>query len=291
MKRYFQKNNVFNTTIMLPAIIFLMVVLVFPLGWSFYTSLTSLELLSPGDTEFIGLNNYINSVKDANFLNALKNNTWFTIVSLCFQLTISLAIAYLLSSKKLALRGLYRTILLLPMFVAAVVVGFQWKWLFIDRYGIINQILKVFGVKEIYWLTDKFLAKISIIIADSWNAIPFMVLVIHASMLMVPTDIYESSQIDGANEWNMFRYITLPFIKPAILLVLIIRGMDSLKIFDAIYILTKGGPANETELLSLYIFRQAFTNFKMGYASALSFLQFILILIFSVFLIKTLIKK
>jgi len=291
MKRIVQKDNVFNTTLMLPAIIFLIIMLLFPLGSSLYTSMTSLDLINPGSTEFIWFDNYIHSFNDMDFINSLKNSLWFTIISLSFQLIISLGIAYLLSSKILAFRGLYRTILLLPMFVAAVVVGFQWKWLLIDRYGVINQILKIFDINEIYWLTDKFLAKISIIIADSWSAIPFMVLIIHASMLMVPTDVYEASQIDGANEWNTFKYITLPFIKPAILLVLVMRGMDSIKTFDLIYILTRGGPANETELLSLYIFRQAFTNFKMGYASALSFLQFGLILIISIFLIRTLIKK
>jgi multiple sugar transport system permease protein len=290
-RKYFKSERTFNTVIMVPALIFLMAMMLFPLAQSFYTSFTSMNLIKPGSTNFIGLNNYLEAFRDPYFINALKNSAWFTTITIIFQLVLGLVIAQLLSYRKLVFRGFWRTLLLLPMFVASVVVGFQWKWLLIDRYGVINQILRIFNIKEIYWLTDKFLAKLSVIITDSWSAIPFMVLVIHASILMIPTDISEAAQIDGASGFKLFRYITLPSIKPAILIVLLIRVMDSLKTFDAIYVLTRGGPASETELLSLYVFRQAFTNFKMGYASAISYLQFFLILAFSIILIRSFVKR
>jgi multiple sugar transport system permease protein len=289
--KLFRRDKIFSIIIIIPALIILIGLLGYPLYQSFYNSFTSLDLKEIENTEFVGINNYIEAFQDPDFINSLKANAWFTTSTIIFQFIIGLIIALTLSYRRLAARGVFRTLLFIPMFVAPVVIGYQFMWLFNDKFGVLNEILRLLGFKDVFWLAGGLITKISVIIADSWNAIPFMVLVLGASIITIPQEQIEAAQIDGSSGWKLFRYIILPNIKYAIIVVLLIRVMDSIKTFDIIYVLTRGGPATQTELISLNIFKQSFSFFRMGYASALSYIQFFIILAFSIILIRGLVKR
>jgi len=157
------------------------------------------------------------------------------------------------------------------MLLSPIVVAIGWRLLYDTSYGVINGALAAIGVSAVPWLSSPKLALISLVLVDVWQWTPFVFLILLAGLAALPEEPYEAARIDGAGPWRQFRDITLPLLKPAILVALLLRTMDSLRLFDNVYILTRGGPGNSTETLSYFIYRTAFENFDLGYASAISF--------------------
>jgi len=223
------------------------------------------------------------------FRTALVHTFVYAVVALTFEFLLGLALALLLNQQMRG-RGLFRASLLVPMMLPSVVVGIVWRLMLNPDFGAINGTLKHFGVntESLTWTASPRLALLSVIAVDVWQWTPFVFLVLLAGLQAIPQEPYEAALIDGSSRWQTFRHITLPLLKPAILIVLLLRTIDLVRVFDQIFILTEGGPAFATETISLYIYRTAFRFFDFGYAAAMSFVLLALTNIISVVYIKLL---
>jgi multiple sugar transport system permease protein len=234
-----------------------------------------------------GLGNFIRLFSDNFFLTALLHTLVFTIAALTLEFVFGLGLALLLNQ---AVRGrsIFRASLLVPMMLPTVVVGVVWRLMLNPNFGAINGTLQRFGINTegLTWTASPRLAFLSVIAVDVWQWTPFVFLVLLAGLQAIPQDPYEAARIDGSSSWQTFRHITLPLLKPAILIALLLRTMDLLRVFDQIFILTEGGPGFATETVSLYIYRTAFRFFDFGYAAAMSFLLLILTNVISTIYIR-----
>jgi multiple sugar transport system permease protein len=223
------------------------------------------------------LQNFARLAGDGFFLTALAHTFVYAAAALTIEFLLGLALALLLNSQMRG-RGLFRAVLLVPMMLPAVVVGVVWRLMLNPNFGAINGTLKRIGLNTdaLTWTASPKLAMASVIIADVWQWTPFMFLILLAGLQAIPQEPYEAASIDGSSAWQTFRHITLPLLKPAILVALLLRTMDLLRVFDQIFILTEGGPGFATETVSLYIYRTAFRFSNFGYAAAMSFVLLII---------------
>jgi multiple sugar transport system permease protein len=265
-----------------PALALLFLITVYPVLYVFYLSLRR-ELLIFHISRFVGLGNYLFLLQDDRFWNALKNTAYFTAVSVSIELLIGLSIAILLNRPS-RFKGLVRAVVLIPWAIPTVVSARMWEWIFNSDFGVLNYLL---GAK-INWLGDPFWAMHAAILTDVWKTTPFVVILLTAGLQVIPGELYRAAKTDGAGNWAIFRRITLPLLMPVILVVLIFRTLDAFRVFDVIYVLTGGGPANTTETLSIYAYKVLFQTLQFGYGSALSVMVFLLIGSISVFYIKIL---
>lgn len=268
----------------LPAIIILLIVTIYPLIYVFYLSLhRNMPIFEI--SRFVGLKNYIFLLKDERFWNALKNTLYFTGLSVAAELLLGLAIAVSLD-RPFKGRGAIRAIVLIPWAIPTVVSAKMWEWIYNPDFGILNYI---FGT-NINWLGSPFWAINAAVFMDVWKTIPFAVLLFMAGLQVIPRELYQAAKVDGASNWQVFIHITLPFLRPIILVVLLFRTLDAFRVFDAIYVLTGGGPGNTTETLSIYAYKTLFQTLQFGYGSALSVIVFLCVGIISLFYVKMLTK-
>lgn len=218
------------------------------------------------------LDNFSRLFSDAFFLSALLHTLFYALIALTCELLLGLGLAVLLN-REMRARSLFRAGLLVPMMLPPVVVGVVWRLALNPNFGAINGTLKSFGLdtESLTWTASPRLAFLSVIAVDVWQWTPFVFLILLAGLQAIPQEPYEAARMDGSSAWQTFRFITLPLLKPAILIVLLLRTMDLLRVFDQIFILTEGGPGFATETVSLYIYRAAFRFGNFGYAAAMSF--------------------
>lgn len=216
--------------------------------------------------------NFARLASDGFFLTAMAHTFVYSATALTAEFLLGLGLALLLN-QQIRGRGLFRAALLVPMMLPAVVAGVVWRLLLNPNFGAINGTLKQAGIdtESLTWTASPRLALLSVIAVDVWQWTPFVFLVLLAGLQAIPQEPYEAALIDGSSRWQTFRHVTLPLLKPAILIVLLLRTMDLLRVFDQIFILTEGGPGFATETISLYIYRTAFRFFDFGYAAAMSF--------------------
>jgi len=267
-----------------PTVFLLLVLTVYPLIYAVIASFHVINIRT-GENVFVGFKNFIEIFKDQYFWNAFKNTIIFTGVGVTIEFTLGLILALFLSSKIVG-RNIFRSLLLSPMMLPPIVVAVIFKIIYIPEFGIINWLLGLFGIRGILWEASVHTALPSLILVDIWEWTPFMFLILLAGLQSLPLDPYEAAVVDGASGSQIFRYITFPLLKPVIVIALLLRTMDTLRIFDQIFIMTGGGPANTTETLSLYIYRHGFRFYNIGYATAMSFLLLIFTVIISNFFIK-----
>ncbi len=267
-----------------PALVLLSLVTVYPIFYVFYLSLYR-KLLIFDISKFVGLENYLFLFGDDRFWNALKNTVYFTAVSVSLELILGLCIALLLQ-RSFRLRGVMRAIVLIPWAIPTVVSARMWEWIYNTDFGILNYII---GTK-INWLGNPFLAMNAAVFMDVWKTTPFVAILLMAGLQVIPQELYQAAKVDGAGRWTTFKTITLPLLKPVILVVLLFRTLDAFRIFDAIYVLTGGGPANATETLSIYAYKVLFQTLQFGYGSTLSVVVFLCIGCISILYIKLLSK-
>ncbi len=268
-----------------PTVAVLLALSIYPLIFAIKTSLQN----NAGQWT---LGNLARLASDQFFLSALLHTFIYAAVALTFEFFFGLGLALLLD-RNLRGRGFFRAIMLAPMMLPPVVVGVVWRLMYNSDFGAINGTLKFFGIhtESLVWTASPTLALLSVIAVDVWQWTPFVFLVLLAGLQAIPQEPYEAARLDGSNAWQTFRYITLPLLKPAILIALLLRTMDLLRVFDQIFILTEGGPGFATETVSLYIYRTAFRFFDFGYAAAMSFVLLILTNIISVLYIRLLQKQ
>jgi multiple sugar transport system permease protein len=222
-------------------------------------------------------------VRDDRFWNALGNTVYFTGVSVFLELLLGLLIALLLN-RAFRFKGLTRAAVLLPWAIPTVVSARMWEWMYNTDFGILNHLL---GTK-VNWLGSPVWALNAAVFMDVWKTTPFVIILLMAGLQVIPQELYQAARIDGAGSGARFRRITLPLLKPVILVVLIFRTLDAFRVFDAIYVLTGGGPANASETLSIYAYKILFQTLQFGYGSAVSVVVFLCVGFISVFYIRTL---
>jgi multiple sugar transport system permease protein len=257
--------------LILPALITMCAVLIYPLAYSLWISFFNWNVTS-ASRPFIGLRNYAEAFTSSSSHFIFVQNIAFMAACVALEFVLGMALALLLS-RRFAGRGLVRTLLLLPMLTAPVLAGFNFRWIFNDRSGLANQLLVQFGLGlPIPWLADANLARLAIVLTSVWQGMPFMLLLLLAGLQSLPTSPYEAATVDGASAWQRFWYITLPLLRPVIVVAVALQTIDLFRVFDTIYIMTKGGPGHATELFPFYIYRSAFSDDRLGFAAALSYI-------------------
>ena len=277
--------------LLLPGILVILFVVGIPMIYSLYLSFTNFTLLKSTNYEFIGLGNYIKLFKDLVFWQSFGRTVLYMTIVINVEFLLGLIIANMMSHVVRG-QGILRTIMMIPMMFAPILIGFQFKWFFNDQVGLINNILySIVGHPVIIpWLVQKPLGFITIIIAEIWMSTPFMVIVFLAGILSIPQEIFEAADVDGASEWHKFRYVTIPSISPFIFIAMAVRSLDIAKAYDLVRIMTAGGPAHRTELIWTYVYRLAFKSHQFGLGSAMSFVTVLLSLAFTFYLFRNLLK-
>jgi multiple sugar transport system permease protein len=248
-----------------PALILLGIFLIFPIGYLGYLSFTG-GIFTRSGVHWVGLNNYLRLLLTPDFWQVIFNTLYFTIGTVVPSLVISLGLAVLLN-RNLPFTGAFRTIYFIPSIVSLVAAGLGFRWLF-QADGAVNSLLSNFGFSKIQWLSDTLWAMPVLIILSIWKQIGFNMVVFLAGLQTIPINRYEAAELDGANSWQQFWYITLPGIKPTIIFAAITTAIFTLKSFEQVYVITGGGPLNSTNLLVYYIYDRAFAQFDFGYAAA-----------------------
>ncbi|MBD2185974.1 sugar ABC transporter permease [Planktothrix sp. FACHB-1355] len=274
-----QREQTTGWILVLPALILLSLVFAYPILRAFWLSLYTQNLGSQLQRIFSGLSNYQRMLGDGRFWQSMWNTTVFTAGSVLLELILGIAIALVLNQAFKG-RGIVRTITLMPWALPTALMGVAWAWIFNDRYGIINDILRRLGIIEtgITWLGDPVLAMVAVIAADVWKTTPFIALLLLAGLQSIPNDLYEAHALDGATAWQSFRRITLPLLMPQIVIALLFRFAQAFAIFDLIQVMTGGGPAGATETVSVYIYSTVMRYLDFGYGAALVVVTFLLLL-------------
>jgi multiple sugar transport system permease protein len=264
-----------------PSVVLLLALTVYPL---LYIVRISLHRLGPTGEVFVGGENFLRLIRDPFFFQALGQTLVFIVGALGLEFLLGLSLALLLDSQIRA-RGFWRALFLLPMLLPPVVVGVIWRLIYNPNFGVLNGVLQLLGfdTSRLTWLADPSVALAAIILVDVWEWTPFVFLILLAGLQAIPEEPYEAARIDGSSAWQTFVHVTLPLLAPAILVVLLLRTMDLLRIFDQVFILTQGGPGFATETISLYIYKTAFRFFDFGYAAAMSLVLLVVTLLVSRF--------
>lgn len=268
-----------------PAVLLLAVLTAFPTVYMFKVAF---ERFNPADTaanEFVGLDNFARLITDDKFHNALLNTLTFTVTAVTAEFLLGLGFALLVDAHVRRLNFI-KTILLLPMMLPPIAVAIVWKLMYQPQFGVINDLLIRLGLAPSLWASGHATAMVSIILVDIWEWTPFIFLMCLAGLSGLPEEPYEAAELDGANAWQKFRDLTWPFLRPVIAIALLLRIMDAFRLFDQVFILTRGGPAGATETLSYYIYKVAFRFFDIGYAAAISLFMLFLTIAFATWLIR-----
>ncbi len=265
------RDRRFGYALVAPLLIVLLLITAYPLGYNVWNSLHHVNYLLPPLGAWAGLSNYAKLVSDNQFVPALVHTLLFTVVSVIVETLIGLGIALALN-KPFRGRGLVRAAVFIPWAVPTVVSAELWRTMFDPQQGFVNFLLTKLHLPlaTTTWLDSTWTAWAAILIADAWRNTPFIAIVLLAGLQVIPADIYEAAKIDGANAWNTFRRLTLPLLKPALMVALIFRTLQSFLIFDVVYIMTSGGPGTSTDVLAYLNYKAFFVLFDYGYGGAVS---------------------
>ena len=256
-----------------PALFLIGLIIFFPLAYSFYLSLLNFDLAVGPDAEFIGLRNYTEALtRDQRFLESIWNTAAIIAPALVFELLLGLGIALLLNRVTHG-RPIVTALIAVPAMVSPVMAAMAWRMMFGVKFGAINNLGRQLGIIDVYfdWFSTPWLAILAVVLVDIWHNTPFMMLVLLAGLQSIPQELYQAARVDGASAWQSFWSITLPLLKFTMAVGVMIRMIDLTKIFGLIFILTYGGPGGSTETLAFNTYLVGFKDFRMSYASALSY--------------------
>jgi multiple sugar transport system permease protein len=266
---YLRDEERFGWALAAPSVVLLGLMTSVPLITLVSMSAFRLDLATPFRNRFVGLDNYARMLGDARFMEAVRITALYTVTSVVFQVAIGLALALAFFRLRRGM-GVLRVAVLLPMILAPIVVGLSWKTLMLSQlYGLVDYAAVLVGLGSKPWLTHAGWALGSVIVIHTWQWTPFAFLVFLASLYALPPEPFEAAMIDRAGPWQIFRHLTLPMLRPAILVVVIFRTMIALRAFEGIYATTGGGPGTATEILNLYAYRVSFNSLSLGYGAAL----------------------
>ncbi|MFN3982955.1 MAG: carbohydrate ABC transporter permease [Caldilinea sp.] len=282
-----QRRMIAGFLFVLPAVLFTLAMFIFPLIMTGWMSLHNWPLL--GQATFLGLQNYVDMVNDKQFWNSLWFTTQYTLLVTPPIFILAFALALLVNT---ALRGVgvFRTIYFIPVVIGLGTSSLLWVWLLNDRVGIINGILLDlnFIQRPIIWLVDKNLAMFAIIVSIVWKTVGFSMILLLAGMQAIPDELYQAAEVDGANYWQRLTYIMLPLLRSTFALALVLSVIGSYLAFDQFYIMTRGGPQNQTITAVYWIFNNSFTYYKLGYGAALSIVLLVILGVLSIIQLRVL---
>lgn len=285
------KNKLNNLGYVLPTLIFIISIFLIPIVYTVVISFFNWNLLRPDlGVRFVGLQNYIRAFRDSFTRETMGRTFYFVIVSVLLELVFGFIIALSLNTEFKGWK-VVQSIILIPFMIAPVVVGFVWKFILNNDYGPLPQLLMNIGFSSIAenpLLANPNSAMFMVILADVWEYTPFVTLVLLAGLKALPQEPYEAAYVDGASAVQRFFYITLPLLRPSIMVAIVIRTLTSLRVFDTIFIMTGGGPGSATETLSFYGYRTAFQSYQMGYSSTINLISFFLAIVFTLIYMKIL---
>jgi multiple sugar transport system permease protein len=266
-----------------PAVTFMTIMIIFPIGFTLYIMFFRWSGGAANPPKFIGLNNFLNLFKDARFSNALVVTMYITAVGLLLQTVLGTAIALLLNESFVG-RKVIRAFLLLPMMATWVATALVWRWMMYPKSGVLNFFLEKLGLPRLLWLSGNATVVPSIIMIDTWQWTPLIIVIVLAGLQSLPSEPYESARIDGAHGWQILFRITLPMLRPVIVTAMVLRTVDLIKTFDVIMSASQGGPRFRSENLNIYIYNTGLFYFRIGYSGTLLLVYFVIILIVTYFL-------
>jgi multiple sugar transport system permease protein len=280
----------------LPALLFFAGIYIFPVFFGLEISLTKWDLISP-NRQFIGLKNYINLISEPLFIKSLRNTLYYIILTIPATIVFSLTLALMLCSQFIKFKPFFRVIYFIPVITSWVAISFIWKWLYQPSYGLINYFLSLIGIPPQGWLSSLSQAMPAIAITSIWKMLGFDMVIFIAGLQAIPRTFYEAAEIDGANRLQQFLKITLPLLNPTLVFILITSMISSFQVFVPVFVMTQdpggqpGGPLNSTRVIVYHLYSIAFRELKMGYAAAISFVLFGIILVVSLLQLKVLHRR
>lgn len=283
-----KRNRRIFTIFLLPTILVLFLTTIYPMIYAGHLSFRSYDLAKLFVPRvFVGWANYQEILASSEFLHSLVVTFKLMAMTLSIQLVLGVGIA-LLVVQKLPGMPMARTLLMIPMMISPVIVGLVWLFLYFPELGYLNYFLGILGIDPVPWITSTDWALRAIAIADIWQWTPFVMMGTAAALQSLSPEPYEAAMIDGNSRWDVFSRVTLPQLKPVLVSLMFLRAIDAFKIYDIIFVLTKGGPGDSTEVLSMYIYRQSFTFWRMGVGAAASFVSLIIIVVLITLFFKSL---
>ena len=266
----------------LPALVTVGAVIVFP--WVFTLWMSANQWQLGGEQSFVGFDNYLRLAADMRFWESMWHTVVYTVLSVVAPMILG-TIAALVFDSKLPMRGLLRGIFVMPMMATPVAVALVWTMMYHPQLGVLNYLLSLIGIAPQEWIFNQSTVIPSLVLVETWQWTPLVMLIVLGGLASMPRDPFESAEIDGANGWQKFRYITLPMILPFIMVAVIIRSIDALKSFDIIFAMTQGGPGTASETINIYLYNVAFAYYDIGYGSAIAVVFFIVIIAMSMVLL------
>ncbi|TJY42236.1 sugar ABC transporter permease [Cohnella pontilimi] len=269
----------------IPSMIVLAATVLYPLIYALIMSFTDSSLKRKGLGNFIGLDNYTRIFHDTHFLGSVWTTVVFTVLVVTLEFAFGFIVALMLNRIRFG-KKIFFTIIIVPMLITPVAVGLIWRLLLHPDLGIVNYMLSLIGIEGNAWLGDAKLAMFSVVMIDIWHQVPFMILLLLAGLVSMPSEPYEAAKIDGAGRLQTFWMVTVPLMKETIIVAILFRAITAIKTYDLIFVLTKGGPGTTTEVISYHIYKQAYTFLDTGYASAMSYLLLLVIFVLSIVFMK-----
>lgn len=285
MKKRSKAKKIAGFFMILPLLVVFLGLTIYPFTYMIYMSFYQYTLASWEKPAFVGFSNYREILQDRTARSSIGFTVLLLVTAVPLEVFLGIGIAFLL--RDFFGERVFRSLLLIPMMVPAVVASIAWKMLYNFEFGPANYFLSFLGIPKISWLGTQFFSRLGVILIDVWQWTPFVFLVLYAGLQSIPRDVVEASLVDGASGWTALRYVELPLLRPLIWVVLIIRVIDALKIFDIVYMVTFGGPGSATHSYSFYIYKVGISfGWDIGYASALSILLLVAITLLTNFLIR-----
>jgi multiple sugar transport system permease protein len=275
----------------LPAIAILLIMVLYPTVFAVWTALHQYNPMLPEMDRFVGLGNFEHAFQDRIFLDTLWRTVIFVVVAVTVEFVVGLGLAitvfYLIPHGS----TLVRLALTVPMIMPPIAIGLIWRWLFDGQFGLINYAIKLIGLPPQIWLGNTTTAMGAVILVEVWQWMPFVFLCLYAGLAALPSEPTQAARVDGAGPFQLLWYVVLPMLKPIILVVLLFRIIDCMRVFDIVYVLTEGGPSNGTVVYPFLIYMQGFRYFNVGYAAALSWLLVVFVSVLAGTLIRLLLKS
>lgn len=262
----------------IPALVVILAVIVFP--WVFTLWMSAHRWTLGQEQSFIGFENYIRLASDIRFWESLWHTLIYTVLSVVAPLFLG-TLAALVFDAQFPLRGFLRGVFVMPMMATPVAIALVWTMMFHPQLGVLNYLLSFIGIGPLEWIYNQSTVIPSLVLVETWQWTPLVMLIVLGGLAAVPREPYESAEIDGANAWQKFRYLTMPMIAPFLMIAVIIRSIDAVKSFDIIYAMTQGGPGTASETINIYLYNTAFAYYDIGYGSAMAVVFFIIIVALS----------
>ncbi len=265
-----------------PALVVTVAVILFPWLFTLYMSLHDWPLV--GERSFVGLENYWKLAGDSRFLEAAWHTLYFTTLAVILPVIFGI-LAAVVFHREFPLRGFLRTVFMMPMMATPVAIALVWTMVFHPQLGVLNYLLSLVGLPPQLWVFAPGTVIPSLVLVEVWQWTPLVMLIVLGGLASLPTEPYEAAVIDGASAWQMFRHITWPLVLPFVMVAVVLRGIDALKAFDTIFVITQGGPGTASETINIYLYLQAFAFYNIGYASAVVVVFFVIVAVLSLVLL------